>query len=241
MNFLFNNEEEEEERSIPYKIAVVGPQSGKSCLICRFLFNEFKEEGDPTVEDSYTHLDFVVDELYYKLNIVDTSGNDFYSNLYPNWFGNADGFLIVYSTTSIYSFDSIPQFVQEIQKIKKVKTFPMVLVATQADMEMIRVVSSKEGDSIARRLKCPFLEASAKTGDNINEVFQSIVQEIRESKLQNQMKDIHQSFEMENEMKVSLLGYPTKKNGIRNRWKKIYDSFKDGLLYLKGSKEYVIL
>ena len=60
----------------------MGHQCGKSRLLCRFLFNEYKDQDDPTVEDSYSKNDFVVDNDPCKLQLLDTSGNDFYANLY---------------------------------------------------------------------------------------------------------------------------------------------------------------
>lgn len=61
--------------------AAVGNQIGKSRLVCSFMYNEFEEVDDPTVEDSYSK-DITVDGLECKLDLLDTSGNDCYSNLY---------------------------------------------------------------------------------------------------------------------------------------------------------------
>lgn len=45
-----------------------------------------------------------------------------------------------------------------------------------------RQITAKEGLSVAYRYKCPFLEVSSKTGENIDQVFQNIVREIRKSR-----------------------------------------------------------
>src|SRR5690242_10273325 len=51
---------------------------------------------------------------------------------FGQWFGSSEGFVCVYSVTSTYSFDAVPHFVEAIEKVTKVKGFPMVLVATQS-------------------------------------------------------------------------------------------------------------
>jgi hypothetical protein len=46
-----------------------------------------------------------------------------------------------------------------------------------ADEDEKRSITQKEGMSIAYRYKCPFVEVSAKTGENVDALFTSIVQE----------------------------------------------------------------
>lgn len=45
-----------------------------------------------------------------------------------------------------------------------------------------RAVTTKEGLSVAYRYKCGFVEASSKSGENVDEIFQEIVREIRKFK-----------------------------------------------------------
>ena len=54
----------------------------------------------------------------------------------------------------------------------------MILVAAKADLEMERKVTKKQGEQLADRYNLPFAETSAKEGENISQVFQSLTLEV---------------------------------------------------------------
>ena len=51
-----------------------------------------------------------------------------------------EGFLLVYSTTARESFEEIPQFHQQILRVKDKDDFPVVLVGNKCDLEYERQV-----------------------------------------------------------------------------------------------------
>eukprot|EP01105_Mastigella_eilhardi_P025370 TRINITY_DN6899_c0_g1_i1.p1 TRINITY_DN6899_c0_g1~~TRINITY_DN6899_c0_g1_i1.p1 ORF type:complete len:706 (+),score=194.61 TRINITY_DN6899_c0_g1_i1:37-2154(+) len=165
-----------------YKVCLFGPQwTGKSRLVVRFLFDTFEEDNDPTVEDNYSTL-WNVDGQDIILHILDTSGDTSFNGMHKKWVTWADGFICCYSVTSIDSFDLVPRFRNEIVELKKNTSPAFALVATNCDCATDdKVVSTKEGVSVAYRFKCPFNEVSAKIGyfEDVDRVFQSIVREIR--------------------------------------------------------------
>lgn len=58
---------------------------------------------------------------------------------------------------------------------------PIVLVANKADLEAIgqRKVTPDEGRDLATKFRCPFVETSAAHRSHVDEVFQTLVREIR--------------------------------------------------------------
>ena len=99
-----------------------------------------------------------------------------------------NGFMLVYSITSRYSFQEIIKLQREILKVKgsmylemDKDYFPMVLVGNKcewADHE--RKVTPEEGQALAREFGCRWLEVSAKKRINIDEAFHDLVRGIRE-------------------------------------------------------------
>jgi len=168
-----------------YNICVLGPQwAGKSRLILRFLYDEFEEDNDPTVEDNYT-TSFTIDGEKIRLHILDTSGDSSYMDMHPKWLNWADGFICCYSCTSVESFDLVPQWRTEILDTKKDESIPFVLVATQCEMPTEqREVTTKEGLSLAVRFKCPFFQTSSKQGtfNDVALAFSTVVKEINKYK-----------------------------------------------------------
>ena len=55
----------------------------------------------------------------------------------------------------------------------------MILVGNKIDLE--RSVERKEGEELANRLGCQYMETSAKTGENIKDVFQKLAEACLES------------------------------------------------------------
>ena len=55
-----------------------------------------------------------------------------------------------------------------------------ILIANKCDMETDRQVSAEQGRKMATQYNMPFLEVSAKTGQNINEIFQVLGREIKD-------------------------------------------------------------
>jgi GTPase KRas protein len=63
------------------KIVVLGSGAvGKSALVIRLITDNFMEEYDPTIEDSYQKA-IVVDGESVVLNVLDTAGQEEYSTM----------------------------------------------------------------------------------------------------------------------------------------------------------------
>ena len=57
----------------------------------------------------------------------------------------------------------------------------MVLCGNKADLIDKREVTKEEANALAEELKMPYFEASALTGDSVNQVFDKIVEEVMKS------------------------------------------------------------
>lgn len=53
---------------------------------------------------------------------------------------------------------------------------PKIIVGNKADLEAERVVSTEAGRAFAESQKIPFLETSAKGGDNVTDLFTKMTQ-----------------------------------------------------------------
>jgi len=187
-----------------YRVVLVGVGGvGKSCLTIQFIADRFVEDYDPTLEDSYRK-QVTVDTEECLLDIFDTAGQEDFSAVRDQYMRTGDGFLCVYSVTLRNSFEEVANFHEHILRVKDVETIPFVLVGNKADLEGQRVVSKEEGDKMAQRLNCKFLESSAKTKLNVHESFHELVREVKEYKRKHEAQV--QTPVAEQKKKKSLFG-----------------------------------
>jgi len=172
-----------------YRIVVVGAGGvGKSALTVRFIQGNFVEKYDPTIEDSYRKL-VEVDGAACMLDIMDTAGQEEYSALRDQYMKTGQGFLLVYTITTMTSYEAAGKLRTQILRIKEDhQDIPIMLVGNKLDLEEERAVTTEQGKSLSIRFGCGFTEASAKTNQNVNEIFFELVRMIKKWREKNPEK-----------------------------------------------------
>ncbi|XP_029050302.1 ras-like protein 2 [Osmia lignaria lignaria] len=166
-----------------YKLVVVGGGGvGKSAITIQFIQSYFVTDYDPTIEDSYTK-QCVIDDIPAKLDILDTAGQEEFSAMREQYMRSGEGFLLVFSVTDHSSFDEILKFHRQILRVKDRDEFPMLMVGNKADLDYQRIVSVEEAQNMARQLKIPYIECSAKLRMNVDQAFHELVRIVRKFQL----------------------------------------------------------
>eukprot|EP01098_Paradermamoeba_levis_P011245 TRINITY_DN4811_c0_g1_i1.p1 TRINITY_DN4811_c0_g1~~TRINITY_DN4811_c0_g1_i1.p1 ORF type:complete len:189 (-),score=40.79 TRINITY_DN4811_c0_g1_i1:339-905(-) len=159
-----------------YKIVVLGAGSvGKSCLSVQFVRGIFIEQYDPTVEESYRQ-QIEIETKPVMLEIIDTAGTENFTTMRNVYIQNGHGFLLVFSIIAKSTIAEIEPIVQQILRIKDsdAKDIPMVLVGNKADLEEQREVTTDQGNQLAAKFSCKYVETSAKLNKNVKEVFEDM-------------------------------------------------------------------
>ena len=104
------------------------------------------------------------------------------STLHPTdsttpFFSEGEGFVLVYSITARATFDRIERFRHQIARVKDSEEIPMVLVGNKSDRQSEREVSKQDGEQLAKRLNCMFIETSAKTRNNLEDAYYNVVRQ----------------------------------------------------------------
>ncbi|CEP18946.1 hypothetical protein [Parasitella parasitica] len=172
-----------------YTIAMVGDGGvGKSAMTIQFIQEQFVDEYDPTIADSYRK-QCLIDKYSAMLDILDTAGQEEYSAMSEQYMRDRSGFVLVYSITSSQSFEQVKELYNKIDQVKDGEPFTVILVGNKCDLEGNRQVKRKEGEDLAKKYGCQFLEASAKKKINIDETFTSLVRDIRNAKVEDEKED----------------------------------------------------
>uniref|UniRef100_A0A2K5F0C1 Ras-related protein Rap-1b n=1 Tax=Aotus nancymaae TaxID=37293 RepID=A0A2K5F0C1_AOTNA len=140
-----------------YKLVVLGSGGvGKSALTVQFVQGIFVEKYDPTIEDSYRK-QVEVDAQQCMLEILDTAGTEQFTS----------------------TFNDLQDLREQILRVKDTDDVPVILLGNKCDLEDERVVGKEQGQNLARQWNnYTFLESSAKSKINVNEIFYDLVGQI---------------------------------------------------------------
>ena len=170
----------EGEQSYDYllKYIIIGDAYvGKSNLLLKFTRDQFKPEYQITLGAEFGAKNVKIRDQIYRIQIWDTAGQENFRSITRNYYKSSVCALVVYDISSRDSFNSVNSWI-EACKTQSPKTIFFVLIGNKSDLEDKREVSKEEGQELAEKLGVLFYETSAKTGDNVNEMFHDSADEI---------------------------------------------------------------
>ncbi len=158
------------------KILTIGDNNvGKSSIIEKYIDDKFDGNNKPTIGiDFKTKIIQKGNELI-KLSIYDTAGEEKYRYLIKNYYNGANGILLIYDITNRNSFHNLNLWFEELEKNLDLNNLYIYLIGNKADLIQEREVSYEEAKDFADKKNIPYIEISAKTGDNINKLFNQMI------------------------------------------------------------------
>ncbi|KAF6108244.1 DIRAS family GTPase 3 [Phyllostomus discolor] len=149
---------------------------GKSALVKRWVRGNFREKYVPTMEDTYHQVPGSSRGMG-TLHITDTAGGHRYPGLQRLAIARGHAFVLVYSVTKKQTLDELKPFYELIREIKgrNLRKYPIVLVGNKCDDSRRRELTAKDGAAYALEWNCAFMETSAKTDVNVQELFHMLL------------------------------------------------------------------
>ncbi|VDI78109.1 Ras-related protein Rab-5C [Mytilus galloprovincialis] len=105
--------------------------------------------------------------------IWDTAGTERFKSIVPFYLRDADVAIVAYDITERNTFENINQWLRLLQESAP-ETIKCALVGNKCDLLEKRQVMRQEAQTFADEHGLYFLETSAKTGQNIQQVFMDI-------------------------------------------------------------------
>ena len=157
------------------KIIILGSSEvGKTCILNRYFHNDFKENLLSTVGIDLQTKFFKFDgDQKIKVNYIDTAGEEKFRAISVNYLKGTNGVILVFDITNKETFDLLETWLNELKDTNKADV-SKVLIGNKADLAERREVSVEDANNLANNMKCKYYEASAKTGENVNEALDEI-------------------------------------------------------------------
>ena len=151
-----------------FKIVFVGDLGvGKTSILKKYFENKFNIDIKSTIGvDFFRDSDDGKKICYHYL---DTSGNENYRNISECYYKEADVIVIVYDVTNAKSFNSIIYWLENLRENN-----PSIFIVGNKIESKNRKITESSGINVAKKYECFFIEVSAKSGDNIEELFEKI-------------------------------------------------------------------
>lgn len=149
---------------------------GKTSFLHRYIKNQFSELQISTLGVDFRQKEIKNDKQSYLVQIWDTAGQERFRSLTKTYYKKASGIILAYDCTNSNSFNNIKVWVEQIRS-ETVLKIPVVLISTKNDSSE-KLVPVSQGKKLAKELNLAFFETSAKTGFNVEKVFEYVVGEV---------------------------------------------------------------
>ena len=173
-----------------FKVVVLGESGvGKTSIVARFLdankqFSEIPLPSTIQSEDHFERLCFRDKSVH--LHLVDVAGHKFTkaASFVPQIFRRARGVVFVFDLTSQISFLEVNTWLDTVKELCS-EEVALILVGNKSD-ESERWVEERNVQDFAKREGMFYMEASAKTRENVDEIFSVLMDLMIEREKQNQ-------------------------------------------------------
>ena len=157
-----------------YKILILGEsQVGKTSILTRFIENKYINSLPPTLGIDYKIKKLKIHNKTIKLQIWDTAGQERFRSITESFYKSSNGIFLVFDITNKKSFQKIKIWLENIFQ-KSNENIVIVLLANKSDLKFcdgFDFVTDEEIEAICYEFGIKFFFVSAKSGENIYEVF----------------------------------------------------------------------
>ena len=142
---------------------------GKSCLLLQFTDKRFHHDHELTIGVEFGSRIVEMDGKSVKLQIWDTAGQEAFRSITRSYYRGAAGALLVYDITRRETFEKLASWLKDAKQYSTTD-MSIMIVGNKSDLDAKREVSFEEGKQFAENNDLLFMEVSAKSGQNVEEV-----------------------------------------------------------------------
>ena len=170
-----------------YKITLIGDGAvGKTSIRRSYLGETFKGNYSLTLGSDFATKILQVGDLNTNMIIWDLAGQPRFKAVREGFYRGTKGALLVFDVTRKDTYENIPRWIMELLNNNQKRKVPMILIGNKSDLRgsLYKTIPSEHGENYAKELSIwsgydvPYIETSAKFGDNVDQPFETLVKQI---------------------------------------------------------------
>ena len=173
------NVEQDKDPEYCFKLVMLGDSGvGKTSLVKYEIKNDFINKRDSTIIFEHSFENFRILDKIVRLQILDTCGEEIYHASMKNFYRSALCIVVVFSLDSLDSFYNVNKWIAEI-KNNCLEDPILVLIGNKSDLTRPRIIPRELINDYCNKNEIEnYFEASAKTGENVHEIFENLVKQL---------------------------------------------------------------
>ena len=176
------------------KITLIGNSGvGKTSIINQYIDQTFDEANAATIGANYSEKVITKNNKEYELNIWDTAGQEKFHAVGKHFYKDAYIVCLVYDITSQDSLEQLKTiWYPDIKKFGEKYTI-LAVVGNKSDLyENDNLADENQAKEFAQSINATFMLTSAKTGDGIEKLFDTLVDKFLSSDFNSKYKEMKQ-------------------------------------------------
>ena len=161
-----------------FKFVIVGDHAvGKTSLIRQFVERKFSHDYRATIGLNILAHNFDFQENEICVQLWDIGAQQYFKRFRKIYYGGAKAAFIVFDLTIRESFENVKSWYKEISELIEETNIPIVVIGNKSDLTEQRLISTEEGEELAKLLSenaSSYIETSALTGNNVKDAFELI-------------------------------------------------------------------
>ena len=173
------------------KVALLGSSGvGKTCIIKRYTEDSFDENSVTTAGASYSQKILNVEGKSIQLDLWDTAGQEKYRSLGRRFYKDAYIICLVYDITNATTFEELKNnWFKDLKEFGE-KYNVVAVVGTKSDLYEKEEVKEDDARKYAESIEAIFMLTSAKNGNNINLLFETLVRQYLGPEFSKKVKEM---------------------------------------------------
>ena len=145
-----------------------------------------------------------------EVELYEVGGASDFQSLQDQAIEACSAYIVVYDRTNQASFSAAKQLLSRIRQSTR-PTPKMLLVASKVDIERERSIPSAQGEDLARRERCWFVEVSAREHDTVEMMLERLVGRSYRVQVETPISDTI--------LNASVTTEESERNSLRQSWK----------------------